>query len=101
MKPAQAIRDVVTGWERLDSQLVAQLFADQGTYDDPLKDGRLVGPQAILEADRKSTDEEQLRNGSIRSGRPVPRDTFGMRTASFGVNSLAGSPARGDRPERS
>jgi len=54
MKPAQAIREVMTGWERLDPQQVAELFADQGTYDDPLKDGRLVGPSAILEANEKA-----------------------------------------------
>src|SRR5260221_11194916 len=54
MKPAQAIRAVMTGWERLDPQQVAELFADQGTYDDPLKDGRLVGPRAILEANEKA-----------------------------------------------
>src|SRR5260370_2909906 len=42
------------GWERLDPQQVAELFADQGRYDEPLKDGRLVGPCAILEANEKA-----------------------------------------------
>ena len=54
MRPAQAIREVMAGWERLDPQQVAELFADHGTYDDPLKDGRLVGPKAILEANAKA-----------------------------------------------
>ena len=57
MKPAQAIREVMTGWERLDPRQVARVFADHGTYDDPLKDGRLVGPKAILEANAKAMDD--------------------------------------------
>src|SRR5260370_14562488 len=76
MKPAQAIRAVMTGWERLDPHQVAGLFADQGTYDDPLKDGRLVGPSAILEANEQAMHD--LLSCRIALSHVVQTDQFSL-----------------------
>src|SRR5215470_4247383 len=88
MKPAQAIRDVMTGWERLDAQLVAQLFADQGTYDDPLKDGRLVGPGAILEANAKAMHD--LLSCRIELGHVIEKDQVALAEGEFHAELRAG-----------
>jgi ketosteroid isomerase-like protein len=88
MKPAQAIRAVMTGWERLDPQQVAELFADQGTYDDPLKDGRLVGPSAILEANEKAMHD--LLSCRIELSHVVETDQVALAEGEFHAVLRAG-----------
>jgi ketosteroid isomerase-like protein len=81
MRPAQAIREVMAGWERLDPQQVAELFADHGTYDDPLKDGRLVGPKAILEANAEAMHD--LLSCRIELGHVVETDQVALAEGEF------------------
>jgi len=88
MKPAQAIREVMAGWERLDPQQVAELFADRGIYDDPLKDGRIVGPKAILEANAKAMHD--LLSCSIELGHVVETDQVALAEGEFRAELRAG-----------
>ena len=88
MTPAQAIREVMAGWERLDSQQVAELFADHGIYDDPLKDGRLVGPTAILEANAKAMHD--LLSCRIELGHVVETDQVAFAEGEFVSELRAG-----------
>lgn len=50
MNPEQAFRTLMRGWERSDAGAVAALFAEDGSYEDPLLDATPVGPAAIGEA---------------------------------------------------
>jgi ketosteroid isomerase-like protein len=88
MRPAQAVREVMAGWERLDSQQVAELFADHGTYDDPLKDGRLTGPAAILEANAKAMND--LLSCRIDLGHVVETDQVALAEGEFVAELRAG-----------
>ncbi len=88
MRPAQAIREVMRGWERLDPQQVADLFADQGSYDDPLKDGRLVGPRAIREANARAMDD--LASCRIDLRHVVETDLVGLAEGEFRATLRAG-----------
>jgi len=47
MDAAEATRAVFDGWERGDAAAVADLFAEDGRYEDPLFPEALVGPVAI------------------------------------------------------
>jgi ketosteroid isomerase-like protein len=40
---------ICRAWERSDAQAVAELFADDGRYEDPLFPEVLIGPEAIRE----------------------------------------------------
>jgi ketosteroid isomerase-like protein len=52
MTPSEAIRALCAAWERGDPQALADLFDDDGTYEDPLKEGPLVGREQIREGNR-------------------------------------------------
>lgn len=50
MTPSQAVRALLRGWETGDPDMVANLFAEDGVFDDPLQPRRRVGPRDIREA---------------------------------------------------
>lgn len=52
MTPLEALRAVFAAWEAGDADALGPLFAEDGAYLDPLKDGVLVGRRAIVEANR-------------------------------------------------
>lgn len=62
---AEAVRAVCRAWEELDPQALADLFAADGIFDDPLKLERLVGPAAVVEGNR-------VVMGDLRSCRITP-----------------------------
>jgi uncharacterized protein len=43
MEPSEAIRRIFSAWETNDPDGLAQLFTDDGVYEDPLKPARLEG----------------------------------------------------------
>ena len=52
MTPFEALHAVFAAWEAGDADALGPLFADDGAYLDPLKDGALIGRQSIVEANR-------------------------------------------------
>jgi ketosteroid isomerase-like protein len=52
MIASEAIRAICAAWERGDPDALADLFADDGVYEDPLKDGPIVGRAQIREGNR-------------------------------------------------
>jgi ketosteroid isomerase-like protein len=52
MTPSEAMRAVFAAWESGDADALAGLFCDDGAYLDPLKDGPLVGVEAVVEGNR-------------------------------------------------
>jgi ketosteroid isomerase-like protein len=52
MTALEALRAVFAAWEAGDADALGPLFADDGAYLDPLKDGALVGRQSIVDANR-------------------------------------------------
>lgn len=49
MTAGEAIRAVCAAWERGDPDALADLFSEDGVYEDPLMDGPLVGREHIRE----------------------------------------------------
>ena len=53
MIASEAIRALCAAWERGDPDALADLFTEEGVYEDPLKDGGpMVGRQEIREGNR-------------------------------------------------
>ena len=52
MTASEAIRALCTAWERGDPDALAELFCEDGVYEDPLMDGPLVGREQIREGSR-------------------------------------------------
>lgn len=52
MIASEAIRALCVAWERGDPNALADLFAEDGVYEDPLKDGPMVGRERIREGNR-------------------------------------------------
>jgi len=49
MTAGEAIRALCAAWERGDPDALADLFSEDGVYEDPLMDGPLVGRKHIRE----------------------------------------------------
>ena len=49
MTASEAIRALCAAWERGDPDALADLFSEDGVYEDPLMDGPLVGREQIRE----------------------------------------------------
>ena len=47
MGPAEAIRRIFAAWETNDPDGLAQLFTDDGVYEDPLKASRIEGREDV------------------------------------------------------
>jgi ketosteroid isomerase-like protein len=69
MTPAEAMRAVFAAWEAADADALAPLFHDDGEYHDPLKDGPLIGVEAVVEGNRPAM--RALRDCAIRVDREV------------------------------
>jgi ketosteroid isomerase-like protein len=52
MIASEAIRALCAAWERGDPEALADLFGEDGVYEDPLKDGPIVGREQIREGNR-------------------------------------------------
>jgi len=52
MTASEAIRALCAAWERGDPDALADLFTDDGVYEDPLMDGPLAGREQIREGSR-------------------------------------------------
>ena len=52
MTASEAIRALCAAWERGDPDALADLFTDDGVYEDPLMDGPLAGREQIREGNR-------------------------------------------------
>jgi uncharacterized protein (TIGR02246 family) len=52
MIASEAIRALFAAWERGDPDALAELFHEDGVYEDPLKDGPIVGREQIREGNR-------------------------------------------------
>jgi uncharacterized protein (TIGR02246 family) len=52
MIASEAIRAICAAWERGNPDALADLFTEDGVYEDPLKDGASVGREQIREGNR-------------------------------------------------
>ena len=52
MIASEAIRALCAAWERGDPGALADLFGEDGVYEDPLKEGPIVGREQIREGNR-------------------------------------------------
>ena len=52
MIASEAIRALCAAWERGDPNALAELFGEDGVYEDPLKGSSLVGREQIREGNR-------------------------------------------------
>jgi ketosteroid isomerase-like protein len=95
MTPLEALRAVFAAWEAGDADALGPLFAPDGAYLDPLKEGALIGRQSIVEANRNAMAaiEECAITVSLAfedGERAIAEGVFGSR--------LAGSDTRFDFP---
>lgn len=51
---SEAIRAICAAWEHGDSDALADLFTQDGVYEDPLKDGPIVGREHIRQGNRSA-----------------------------------------------
>ncbi len=54
MIASEAIRALCAAWERSDPSALADLFDEDGVYEDPLKEGPIVGREQIRESNRSA-----------------------------------------------
>ena len=47
MTPSEALQAICEAWNRLDNDALADLFAPAGTFEDPLHERTLTGPDDI------------------------------------------------------
>jgi uncharacterized protein len=55
--PGEALRALFDAWERRDIDALADLFADDGVYEDPLQPETIVGRERIRDEFRGSLEE--------------------------------------------
>lgn len=87
MGPSEAIRNVVGAWERLDAAALAELFSGDGVYDDPLKPGRVIGPESIRDSNEIAM--AGLRSCRIELGHVVEQGAVAFAEGKF-VAELTG-----------
>ena len=56
MSPADAIRAVCDGWNRLDNDAIADVFAEDGVFEDPLHERHLHGREEIRATNAPAVD---------------------------------------------
>jgi ketosteroid isomerase-like protein len=95
MNAAEATRAVCEAWERGDPDAVADLFADDGRYEDPLLPEPLVGPDAIRESLAPAMAE--VRNLRIPIKHLVGDGDLAICEADF-LSELASGEGRFDFP---
>ena len=93
MSPREAIERSFTGWEKVDPKSVAELFAPDGRYEDPLFPEALVGPEAIEAGIRPGMEE--ITDLTIRIKHLTQSADVGIVEAEF-RSKMAGSDARLD-----
>jgi limonene-1,2-epoxide hydrolase len=93
--PSEALRALFAAWERLDADEIAELFTEDGVYDDPLKDGRVVGREEIRRANEPAV--AALADCSIRVVRLLEDGDVGVAEGFFAAG-LAGGEGRLDFP---
>jgi ketosteroid isomerase-like protein len=95
MTALEALRAVFAAWEAGDADALGPLFADDGAYLDPLKDGALIGRRSIVDANR---DAMAAIEGCAITVSLALED--GERAVAEGIFSsrLAGSETRFDFP---
>lgn len=89
MSPAEAIEAVCDGWTRLDNDAIAAGFAEDGVFDDPLHERRLVGRDDIRETNAGAV--AALRECRVVLGHAVERDDIGFAEGRFEAVDLDGN----------
>ncbi len=95
MTPAEAIRRLFAAWEAGDPDALAELFLDDGVYEDPLKGERLVGRQQVLEGNAPAI--AAIEDCSIRIERLIEDGSIGFCEGFF-ASRLADGSGRLDFP---
>ncbi len=78
---AEAIEVVCDAWTRLDNDAIAAGFADDGVFDDPLHERRLVGRDEIRETNAGVV--AALRQCRVTLGRVVEDGNVGFAEGRF------------------
>ncbi len=95
MTPAEAVRALLRGWEVGDPDMVAELFAEDGVFDDPLQARRRIGPRDIREA--CADGMSKLRNCRIPVQHLIEHGNIAFVEATF-ESELSDSGTRFDFP---
>ncbi len=95
MTPGEAIRALLAAWERDDPAGLADLFTEDGAYEDPLKVERLVGRDRIR--DGNATAMAAIEDCTIRVDHIVERGSLGFCEGLF-ASRLADGRGRLDFP---
>jgi uncharacterized protein (TIGR02246 family) len=90
MIASEAIRALCAAWERGDPDALAGLFADDGVYEDPLKDGGpMAGRQQIREGNRPAM--AAIEDCQVEIRRLVADGTVAMAKGYFASRPRDGS----------
>jgi ketosteroid isomerase-like protein len=95
MTAADALTASFAAWERGDPDALADLFADDGVLEDPLKPGTIVGREPIREESRPAM--AALSDCRITITHMLERDDIAFCEGLFAAG-LAGSDGRLDFP---
>jgi ketosteroid isomerase-like protein len=89
MTPAEAIRALVGAWERGDPDELAALFTEDGVYEDPLKEERLVGRDVVRDGNAPAM--AAIRDCQIRFEHLLEKGTVAFCEGLFASRLVDGS----------
>ena len=95
MTPAEAIRSLCLAWEHGDATALADLFTDDGRYEDPLKEGPLVGRDRVRSGNAPAM--AAIEDCTIRLDRVLEHGAVGACEGFF-ASRLADGTGRLDFP---
>ena len=95
MVPSEAIRRIFKAWEANDPDGLAQLFTEDGVYEDPLKGSRIEGRSSVRDANAPAMAALEACRIDIR--RMVEDGDVGFCEGYF-ASSLADGSGRLDFP---
>jgi ketosteroid isomerase-like protein len=95
MTASEALAASFAAWDRRDPDALADLFAEDGVLEDPLKPGTIVGREPIREATRPAM--AALADCRVTIARMMEQGDVGLCEGYF-ASALAGSDGRLDFP---
>ena len=95
MTPAEALQAICEAWNRLDNDALAELFAEDGTFEDPLHERTLRGREDIRAVNGPAMGA--LSECEVTLGPVLERGDLGLAEGMF-RSALADGGARMDFP---
>ena len=95
MTPSEALQAICDAWNRLDNDALADLFTDDGIFEDPLHERTLRGREDVRAVN--AAGMESLSECEVTLGAVLERGDLGLAEGMF-RSALADGGARMDFP---